>query len=202
MLVYKVYYSYLHMKSGVVCPWTTYLPSSSFVAWGLGTNTGSLGYWSTVPCHLSQVFFSTSTLPSFLINLKTTYLLKYTYWQKMLHTTKAIYTRISVTNQLGMVTTFPQCNFSLEFPELLTQNHICYNFFFLCILLYFMIDWVCLGFPKSCILGYSLTCPIESSSHMHKFNHNIVSMNSLCWILMLLRRNWQYIKKGRTTSAS
>ena len=27
----------------------------------------------------------------------------------------------------GMLTTFPQCNFSLEFPEIFSQNHICYH---------------------------------------------------------------------------
>ena len=27
----------------------------------------------------------------------------------------------------GMLTTFPQCIFSLEFPEILSQNHICYH---------------------------------------------------------------------------
>ena len=26
-----------------------------------------------------------------------------------------------------MLTTFPQCSFSLEFPEKLSQNHICYR---------------------------------------------------------------------------
>ena len=30
-------------------------------------------------------------------------------------------------NQWGMLTTFPQCNFSLEFPEILSQNLICYH---------------------------------------------------------------------------
>ena len=49
-----------------------------------------------------------------------------------------------------MLTTIPLCNFSLEFPELLRQN-----------LIHAIIDWVCLGIPKQCIVGYSLTCPIE-----------------------------------------
>ena len=42
------------------------------------------------------------------------------------------------------LTTFPQCNFSLEFPEIPSQNLLSYN-------------W--LGIPKQFILGYSLTCP-------------------------------------------
>ena len=29
--------------------------------------------------------------------------------------------------QKGMLTTFPQCNFSLEFPEIFSENHICYH---------------------------------------------------------------------------
>ena len=45
--------------------------------------------------------------------------------------------------QEGVLTTVPQCNCTLEFPEILSQNHI-----------------RCLGFPKWCIVGYSLTCPI------------------------------------------
>ena len=49
-----------------------------------------------------------------------------------------------------MLTTIPLCNFSLEFPELLRQN-----------LIHAIIDWACLGIPKQCIVGYSLTCPIE-----------------------------------------
>ena len=35
------------------------------------------------------------------------------------------------------------------FPEILSQNHI-----------HAIIDWVCLEFPKQCIVGYSLTNPI------------------------------------------
>ena len=49
-----------------------------------------------------------------------------------------------------MLTTISQCNFPLEFSELLGQN-----------LIHAIIDWVCLGIPKQCIVGYSLTCPIE-----------------------------------------
>ena len=45
-----------------------------------------------------------------------------------------------------MLTIFPRCNFSLEFPEILSQNRICYH-------------WVCPGFPKPCIVGYLLTSP-------------------------------------------
>ena len=39
-----------------------------------------------------------------------------------------------------MFTTFPQCNFLLEFPEII----------------YDIIDWAYLGLPKCCIVGYSL----------------------------------------------
>ena len=31
-----------------------------------------------------------------------------------------------------MLTTFPQCNFSLEFPEILSQNHIWYHWLSVC----------------------------------------------------------------------
>ena len=47
-----------------------------------------------------------------------------------------------------MVTTYPQCNFSLEFPEILGQNLIIYD----------IIDRVCLGTMKQYMDGYSLTC--------------------------------------------
>ena len=50
---------------------------------------------------------------------------------------------------MGALTTFPLCNSSLEFPEILSQNHK-----------YAIVDWVCLGIVKWCIALYPLICPM------------------------------------------
>ena len=59
----------------------------------------------------------------------------------------------------GMLT---NCNFSQEFPEILSQNQI---------YIYTLSFTECLGNPKYCIVGYSLTCPIvlchNSIDHCH-----------------------------------
>ena len=46
---------------------------------------------------------------------------------------------------IGHVSNIPTMQFSLEFPEILSQNLIA------------IIDWVWLGIPKVCLVGYSLT---------------------------------------------
>ena len=51
--------------------------------------------------------------------------------------------RIITQTQEAMLTTLPQCKYRLEFLEILSQN-----------LFYAIIDWVCLGIPKYCIVGY------------------------------------------------
>ena len=39
---------------------------------------------------------------------------------------------VTLADKYSMLTTFPHCNFSMEFPEIL----------------YAIIEWVCLGIPK------------------------------------------------------
>ena len=66
-------------------------------------------------------------------------------------------------NRAGHVNYIPTyCNFSQEFPEILSQNQI---------YIYTLSFTECLGNPKYCIVGYSLTCPIvlchNSIDHCH-----------------------------------
>ena len=66
-------------------------------------------------------------------------------------------------NRVGHVNYIPTyCNFSQEFPEILSQNQI---------YIYTLSFTECLGNPKYCIVGYSLTCPIvlchNSIDHCH-----------------------------------
>ena len=56
--------------------------------------------------------------------------------------------KMSCYSWIGHVNYISTIQFCLEFPEILSQNHC-------------TIDWVVLGIPKQCIMGYSLTCPID-----------------------------------------
>ena len=38
-----------------------------------------------------------------------------------------LYINVLNHTEYGMLTTFPQCNFSLEFPQIVSQNHTCYH---------------------------------------------------------------------------
>ena len=58
-----------------------------------------------------------------------------------------ICTFIAEYTQHGMLVTIPQCNFDSGIPKILK-------------VFYASVDWICLGIPKKCIVGYSLTSPI------------------------------------------
>ena len=48
-----------------------------------------------------------------------------------------------------------------------------------------IIDWVCLGIPKQCIVGYSLACPIMSNLYSIKQCHSVKYIkNSYCFQLL------------------
>ena len=65
---------------------------------------------------------------------------------------KTAYIICTINKIKGMITTFPQCSFSLEFPETLSQNNICHH------------SPSVSGIPKKRIVGYLLTCPIRSEN--------------------------------------
>ena len=48
-------------------------------------------------------------------------------------------------------------------------------------MLYAIIDWVCLGIPKLCIVGYSLTCPIRFQIGWNKLHTLSEGMFLVCW---------------------
>ena len=60
-----------------------------------------------------------------------------------------------------MLKIFPQCNFSKKFQK--------YSAVQININKYAIIDWVCLRFPKKCIVGYSFACHVK---HWQAFYFN------------------------------
>ena len=60
-------------------------------------------------------------------------------------------------HRLGMLATFPQCNFILEYPAIHFQT--------------LSLTKSCLGIPKFCNVGDSLTCPIEPPEHNNRQTH-------------------------------
>ena len=55
-----------------------------------------------------------------------------------------ICTFIAEYTQHGMLVTIPQCNFDSGIPKIFK-------------VFYASVEWICLGIPKKCIVGYSLT---------------------------------------------
>ena len=87
-----------------------------------------------------------------------------------------------------MLKIFPQCQFSLKFPEILSKNHK-----------YAIIDWVCLGFPTQCIVGYSLTCSIRSTymydAHETELAHDYHFSTSLFRFEIIIIKLWLMLWK-------
>ena len=95
--------------------------------------------------------------------------------------------------RLGMLTAFPLCNFSLEFPEILSLS------------LKAIIDWVCLGIPKLCIVGYSLTRAIQLQWQWTLFI-NLLNLGVFCrphakifrYCLIEWNKKYQKLRKETT----
>ena len=80
-----------------------------------------------------------------------------------------------------MLTTFPQCIFSLEFPEILSENHI-----------YAIIDWSCLKISK--IMNHEIL--INMLYRMfHKYHWSkIMSITSIFYIIIRSHHKMLIIK--------
>ena len=73
-----------------------------------------------------------------------------------------------------MLTTFPQCNCLLEFPEILSQNHICYHCLSVSGISKIVNCGILIGMPRWALLP--LVCP----GHRLTFQIFVISMSLVC----------------------
>ena len=73
-----------------------------------------------------------------------------------------------------MLTTFPQCNFSLEFSEILSQNHIRYH-------------WLSVsGNSKIMHCGILINMPHSESDHLHFWALIRLTYHCYTWMLIIV----------------
>ena len=81
--------------------------------------------------------------------------------------------------KLGMITAFQQCNFSLEFPEILSQNHTCYHWLSVSGISKIMHCGILINMPYSILI--TEVCAVSYKKH----NSDYEFMISLLWWILL-----------------
>ena len=99
-------------------------------------------------------------------------------------------------NKLGMLITFPQCNVSLEFPEILSQNLKDYHWLGVSGMLKIMHCGILINMPywfQQIIFCWKITAPLTcvESVQIHNQNHVYGGICEMWYFIYLLWWNWK-----------
>ena len=93
--------------------------------------------------------------------------------------------------QKGMLTTFPQCYFSLEFPETLRQNHICYHWLNVSGIPKIMHCGILIFYYFIVIITLLLHWHAQLPSHYFFIVFEIISQSNFLWWVPLMSSSYE-----------
>ena len=95
-----------------------------------------------------------------------------------------------------MLTTFPQCNFSLELPEILAQNHIYYHWLSVSGISKIMLCGILTNMPYYVGLSAHTYKADNSNEDLHHYFWNSTIAGKITKVVVEIRDCRQYIEEG------